>query len=123
MTTTPVLAPPAILATGVNRSFGDVKAVVDASLVVPQGTVTALIGPNGCGKTTLMLMLAGLLRPDAGTIRIAGKDPHIDGPAARSRIGWMPDALGTWDSLTCVETLATFGRAYGISPADARDRA
>ena len=113
----------ALEAHGVRRAFGSVQAVINASLAVPPGTVTALIGPNGCGKTTLMLMLAGLLRPDAGTISIAGTDPLVDGPAARSRVGWMPDILGTWDSLTCVETLTTFGRAYGVAPAEARDRA
>jgi len=118
-----VVVTAALGAQGVRRAFGAVQAVVNANLTVPPGTVTALIGPNGCGKTTLMLMLAGLLKPDAGTITVAGKDPLTDGPAARSHVGWMPDALGTWDSLTCVETLTTFGRAYGIPPAEARDRA
>jgi len=113
----------ALAAHGVRRAFGSVQAVINATLTVPPGTVTALIGPNGCGKTTLMLMLAGLLRPDAGSVSIAGKDPHVDGPAARSRIGWMPDTLGTWDSLTCVETLTTFGRAYGVPADEARGRA
>jgi ABC-type multidrug transport system ATPase subunit len=114
---------PALEASGVRRAFGSVQAVINASLTVEPGVVTALIGPNGCGKTTLMLMLAGLLRPDAGSIRVAGKDPLTDGPAARSHVGWMPDVLGTWDSLTCVETLTTFGRAYGVPQAEARDRA
>jgi len=114
---------PALEAHSVRRAFGAVQAVISASLTVPPGSVTALIGPNGCGKTTLMLMLAGLLRPDAGTIAIAGRDPHVDGPAARSHVGWMPDILGTWDSLTCAETLTTFGRAYGAAPQEAKDRA
>lgn len=113
----------ALEAHNVRRAFGAVQAVINASLEVPPGSVTALIGPNGCGKTTLMLMLAGLLRPDAGTVAIAGKDPHLDGPLARSRVGWMPDTLGTWDSLTCAETLTTFGRAYGADRDAARDRA
>ncbi len=118
-------APPALAleAIGVRRSFGSVHAVVNASVAVEPGQVTALIGPNGCGKTTLMLMLSGLLRPDAGQIRIAGYDPTEDGAIARTSIGWMPDVLGTWDSLTCVETLTTFGRAYGMSTDDARARA
>ncbi|MGC4173893.1 ABC transporter ATP-binding protein [Demequina sp.] len=113
---------PALEAHGVRRAFGAVQAVADASVSLPPGTVTALIGPNGCGKTTLMLMLAGLLAPDAGTITVAGHDPSVDGPLARSHVGWMPDSLGTWDSLTCLETLATFGRMYGASKDQANTR-
>ena len=100
------------------RAFGSVHAVINASLAVTPGSVTALIGPNGCGKTTLMLMLAGLLKPDGGTIRVGGVSPLEHPKAARTAVGWMPDVLGTWESLTCLETLETFGRAYGAS----RDR-
>lgn len=117
------LAPPALAATGVRRAFGSVQAVVNASLSVQPGSVTALIGPNGCGKTTLMLMLAGLLKPDAGEITVNGHSPESEPKLTRTSVGWMPDVLGTWDSLTCVETLETFGRAYGLSQADARARA
>ncbi len=116
-------AGPALEARGLRRAFGSVQAVVDATLAVPPGHVTALIGPNGCGKTTLMLMLAGLLRPDAGEVRVVGADPITDGAVARRRLGWMPDILGTWDSLTCEETLSTFARAYGLGAQEARERA
>lgn len=111
----------ALEASGVRRAFGSVHAVVNASLAVQPGSVTALIGPNGCGKTTLMLMLAGLLKPDAGTIRVGGVSPLEHPKAARTAVGWMPDVLGTWESLTCVETLETFGRAYGQPAAEARN--
>lgn len=120
--TTATLAPPAITATGVHRSFGDVKAVVNATLTVPQGSVTALIGPNGCGKTTLMLMLAGLLLPDGGDISVAGHAPTRDSAAVRNSIGWMPDQFGSWDNLTCLQTLTLVGRAYGEKKEFSRQR-
>ena len=112
----------AISAQQVARAFGSVRAVESASLAVRQGHVTALIGPNGCGKTTLMLMLSGLLRPDAGEIRIAGHDPRTDSAAVRAAIGWMPDQLGSWDNLTCLQTLTLMGEAYRIPRATARER-
>lgn len=117
------LAAPAVEVRGVRRSFGSVHAVVDATFALEPGTVTALVGPNGSGKTTLLLMLAGLLAPDAGEIRIAGMSLASDGARARSVIGWMPDAFGQWDTLTCTEILTTFGAAYRVPPAEASRRA
>ncbi len=113
----------ALTATGVRRAFGTVQAVVSADLAIAPGQVTALIGPNGAGKTTLMLMLAGLLAPDAGTITVGGANMRRSPVKARTRVGWMPDTLGTWDSLTCLEVVTTFARAYGIKATDARARA
>lgn len=108
---------------GLARSFGEVRAVRDVSFTASPGTVTALIGPNGSGKTTLMLMLASLLRPDAGSIRITGVDPVANPKAVRSVLGWMPDALGSWDSLTVRSALQTTGRMYGLDRATAANRA
>lgn len=114
---------PAIEVEGVARSFGDVHAVRDASFAVQPGSVTALIGPNGSGKTTLLLMLATLLRPDAGRIRIAGHDPVADPRAVRQAMGWMPDVLGSWGSVTVRRTLEITGRLYELSPEASRTRA
>ncbi len=105
------------------RAFGEVKAVRDVSFVAEPGTVTALIGPNGSGKTTLLLMLASLLRPDSGTIRIAGFDPVADTAEVRSRLGWMPDLLGSWSALTVRATLETTARLYRMDAAMAAARA
>ncbi|GAA3669303.1 ABC transporter ATP-binding protein [Microbacterium marinilacus] len=114
---------PGIAVRGVRRSFGDVNAVSDATFEAPAGRVTALVGPNGSGKTTLLLMLASLLRPDAGSIAIAGADPVSSPAVVRSRVGWMPDALGAWPSLTARETLAVTGRLYRLSAQRAAARA
>lgn len=107
----------------VARAFGEVHAVRDASFVAEPGTVTALIGPNGSGKTTLLLMLASLLRPDSGSIRIAGFDPVADTAVVRSRFGWMPDLLGSWNALTVRATLETTARLYRMDAASAAARA
>lgn len=107
---------PAIRARGVRRTFGGVLAVDHVDMDVRAGSVTALIGPNGSGKTTLLLMLAGLLSPDQGQIEVSGADP-AGSAVARSRIGWMPDTFGTWDSLTCAEVLGTMAAAYRQPPA------
>lgn len=101
-----------IVVRGVTRSFGAVRALDGVDLDARPGRVTALIGPNGSGKTTLLLVLAGLLVPDAGHVRVGGHDPVTDGPAARALTGWMPDAFGTWDSLTAREVLGTYAAAY-----------
>lgn len=107
----------------VSRAFGEVHAVRDATLTAPPGAVTALIGPNGSGKTTLMLMLASLLRPDSGSISIGGFDPTTHTGEVRARIGWMPDVLGSWASLTVRRTLVTTGRLYRMDAATAARRA
>ncbi|TAL44764.1 MAG: ABC transporter ATP-binding protein, partial [Salinibacterium sp.] len=112
-----------ISVSGVSRSFGPIKAVSDASLEAAPGSVTALIGPNGSGKTTLMLMLASLLRPDSGTIRINGHDPLVDTAQVRSALGWMPDVLGSWATLSVRATLELTGMLYRMNRQDARLRA
>jgi ABC-2 type transport system ATP-binding protein len=114
---------PAIAVESVARSFGPVHAVRDVSFEAHAGSVTALIGPNGSGKTTLLLMLASLLVPDHGTIRIAGHDPVTDPRAVRRVMGWMPDVLGSWATLTVRQTLETTARLYEIDAAQARVRA
>lgn len=113
------MSTPGIVARGVKRSFGNVHAVRDVTLEAREGAVTGLVGPNGSGKTTLLLMLASLLQPDAGELRIGGIDPIADPAGARAVLGWMPDALGAWQTLTARETIVTTGRLYDLD----RDRA
>ncbi len=117
------MSAPGIAVDGVRRSFGQVEAVRDVTLRAEAGRVTGLVGPNGSGKTTLLLMLASLLAPDDGEIRLDGVDPVTDPAAARALLGWMPDTLGAWPSLSARETLVVTGRLYDLSRADAEYRA
>ena len=112
-----------IVVTDVRRSFGTVEAVRSVTLRAEPGRVTGLVGPNGAGKTTLLLMLASLLQPDAGEIRIGDVDPVAEPQRARALLGWMPDSLGAWPSLTVRETLVVSGRLYGMARAEASQRA
>ncbi len=114
---------PGIVVSGLARSFGSVHAVRDVSLEAKPGEVTALIGPNGSGKTTLMLMLASLLAPDRGTISVGGFDPMTDAASVRAAMGWMPDILGSWASLTVRATLVLTGRLYRLGREEATRRA
>ena len=106
----------------VSRAFGSVQAVRDLSFTAPRGAVTALVGPNGCGKSTLMLMLASLLAPDSGRVLIDGFDPARNSPDVRRRVGWMPDQFGAWDSLRVAEVLEVMGRAYFLPPEQLHQR-
>jgi ABC-2 type transport system ATP-binding protein len=103
-----------ITARAVSRSFGAVRAVEHMDFHAPAGKVTALIGPNGAGKTTLLLMLASLLAPDEGSISVGGLDPRRHRAEVRSRLGWMPDTLGVWESLTAREILTQMARFYRL---------
>ena len=105
------------------RFFGQAPAVRRLDMSVPSGAITGLVGPNGAGKTTLLLMLAALLAPDSGTIRVAGLDPITQSREVHRAVGWMPDAFGTWDSLTCTEILLTFAAAQEMDADAARTRA
>ena len=119
----PAVAPPAVWARGLRRSFGPVHAVTGIDLDAPFGQVTALVGPNGAGKTTLMLVLATLLKPDAGEVRVAGFDPVTQAGEVRARMGWSPDVFGLYDTLTAREYLEVMAAAYEVPKQARPDRA
>ncbi|ADG80313.1 ABC transporter related protein OS=Tsukamurella paurometabola (strain ATCC 8368 / DSM / CCUG 35730 / CIP 100753 / JCM 10117 / KCTC 9821 / NBRC 16120 / NCIMB 702349 / NCTC 13040) OX=521096 GN=Tpau_3735 PE=4 SV=1 [Tsukamurella paurometabola] len=110
-----------LVARNLTRTFKQHVAVADATLTLPPGRITGLVGPNGAGKTTLLLMLAGLLRPSSGTLELDGAP--IVPEDLRTRVGWMPDVFGTWDSLTPTEILTTFAKLYGMPTGAATARA
>ncbi|MFI5241946.1 MAG: ABC transporter ATP-binding protein [Gemmatimonadales bacterium] len=95
---------PLVRVTGLSKSFGALQALRAVSIAVRPGRVTALVGPNSAGKTTLIKSLLGLTRPDAGRIAIRGTD--IDGDQQyRSRIGYMPQIARYPENLTASELI------------------
>src|SRR5262249_55335484 len=86
------------------------------NLQIPEGEIFGFIGPNGAGKTTTIRMLATLLLPTKGEIRIAGMNPEEEPREVRRMIGYMPDAFGVYPDLTVNEYLDFFAAAYKIAP-------
>jgi ABC-2 type transport system ATP-binding protein len=114
----PAAAPPPVDAVltcrGLTKRYGALFAVRDLDLDVARGATYGLIGPNGAGKTTTMSIVASLLRPTAGSVRVVGADPVREPHAVRTRLGYMPDVLGVYDSTTVVEYLEFFAGAYRV---------
>ena len=104
----------AIEVDGLTKTYGSLQAVADLHLKVPAGSVYGLIGPNGAGKTTTFAVLASLLRPTTGRVRVAGHDPTGDPRAVRAAVGYMPDVMGVYDNLRVDEYLQFFAASYRI---------
>ncbi|MBO0900709.1 ABC transporter ATP-binding protein [Cellulomonas sp. zg-ZUI222] len=100
---------------GVSRRFGEFLAVDDLTLAVPSGTFFALLGPSGCGKTTTLRMVAGLERPSAGTVRLAGQDV-TDVPAHRRPVNTVFQSYALFPHLDVLENVA-----FGLRRRRARD--
>jgi ABC-2 type transport system ATP-binding protein len=113
---------PAISAHGIAKSFGDVQALCGVDLDVKRGTVLGLLGPNGAGKTTFVRVLTTLLKPDAGTARVAGLDVEHDAARLRERIGLAGQYAAIDENLTGLENLTMVGRLYGMPRAAAKAR-
>jgi ABC-2 type transport system ATP-binding protein len=90
---------------GLTKRYGDLAAVNGIDLDVPPGELFGFLGPNGAGKTTTLRMIAGILRPTAGTVRIGGIDLASDPIAAKRRLGYIPDRPFIYEKLTGMEFL------------------
>ncbi|OYV54971.1 MAG: ABC transporter ATP-binding protein [Acidiphilium sp. 20-67-58] len=112
---------PALRLDRVCRRFGGGGRVVDAveevSAAVAHGGITGLIGADGAGKTTLMRLIAGLLRPDRGGIEVLGIDVRRDPLAVQGEIGYMPQRFGLYEELTVRENLDLYADLHGVAAA------
>jgi oleandomycin transport system ATP-binding protein len=113
----------AIEATGLTKSFGDTKALVEVDLAVRKGTVLGVLGPNGAGKTTAVRILATLLRADAGTARVNGFDVRTQADKVRENIGLTGQFASVDEDLTGTQNLVMIGQLLDLSKRAARTRA
>ncbi|SCK06337.1 ABC-2 type transport system ATP-binding protein [Streptomyces sp. WMMB 322] len=111
----------AVRVRGLWKRFGGQVAVQGIDLDLPAGRFVGLVGPNGAGKTTTLSMITGLLRPDAGTVEVGGRDVWRDPVDVKSRIGVLPEGLRLFERLSGRELLTHLGALRGF-PRDEVDR-
>ena len=115
---------PAIVAEALRKTFQRpgqtaVQAVDGVSMAVREGELTALVGPDGAGKTSLMRMMAGLLTADEGTLHVLGRDVAREPQAVQDRISYMPQRFGLYEDLSVQENLDLYADLHGV-PQDVR---
>ena len=111
---------PALLLAGICKDYGDRAVLRGVNLQLPWGEVAALFGDNGAGKTTLLRVAAGLTRPDAGEVRIGGRQAHRRGGAARRLVGFAGHQPLLYNDLSCRENLLFYARLHRVRDAPAR---
>ena len=108
---------------GLTKRYGTFTAVDNVDLLVPRGELFGFLGPNGAGKTTTLRMIAGILRPTSGTVRIAGHDITTDPIAAKSVLGFIPDRPFIYEKLTGSEFLRFVAGLFGQQGPEIEKRA
>ena len=118
---------PAVVAQSLRKLFArpneaPVCALGGVSLEASHGELTALVGPDGAGKTTLMRLTAGLLRADAGSLHVLGVDVAADPQQVQDRISYMPQRFGLYEDLTVAENLDLYADLHGVTAAERAQR-
>ena len=113
----------ALTVTGLSKAFGQKRAVDKLDLVIPSGEFHALLGPNGAGKTTTLRMVAGLLRPDSGSVSILGHDIFQKATAAKTLTAFLPDDPLLFGKLTPLEYLEFVAGLWAMPAGAAGKRA
>ena len=104
----------AIEMTNVSKRYGATEALIAVTLDVQRGEMFGLIGSDGAGKTTAIRLMCGLLRPDAGAIRILGHDPVREHRAVTERVGYLSQRFSLYGDLTIDENIAFFAEIHGV---------
>ncbi len=114
---------PLVRARGLTKTYGDFTAVRGIDVEVRPGEAFGFLGPNGAGKSSAMRMIGAVSPVSAGELRILGLDPASDGPAIRARLGVCPQEDSLDMEITVRENLTVYGRYFGLSRAECRERA
>jgi len=118
----------ALVARGLHKRFvvkgkaAPTQALQDVSLAVPAGTLTAFVGPDGAGKTTMLRLAAGLMRADEGSLEVLGIDVAAHAQAVQDRISYMPQRFGLYEDLSVQENLDLYADLHGVPAAMRRER-
>ncbi len=108
---------------GLTKRYGGRVAVQGISFTIARGECVGLLGPNGAGKTSTLAMIAGIVRPDGGTLRFADAQSGADFIALKRRVGLVPQDLALFDELSAWANLQLFGGLYSLDAATLRTRA
>jgi len=111
-----------IEARGLTKRYGEKLAVDQVDFEVAAGEIVGILGPNGSGKTTTILMLLGLTEPTSGQATVAGFDPLRDPLEVKRRVGYLPDQIGFYENMSARENLAYTGRLAGLSRREIDER-
>jgi ABC-2 type transport system ATP-binding protein len=119
---------PVVLGTDLRKTFraprngGEAHALDGVSIEVSPGQLTALVGPDGAGKTTLIRLLAGLMTVDSGSLQVLGVDPAVDPQRIQDRISYMPQKFGLYEDLSVQENLDLYADLHGVSVNERAER-
>src|SRR5713226_5546948 len=112
--------PPAIAIDRVTKKYGDLVAVRELSLAVEPGEMFGLIGPDGAGKTTSIRLMCGLLKVNAGTVRVLDRDPVKNHRQVTQAIGYLSQRFSLYGDLTVDENIAFFAEIHGLHMRDSK---
>lgn len=112
----------AIKANNLTRKFGSMTAVSSLNLQVNKQQIYGFLGPNGSGKTTVIRLLTGLLKPSAGKVSVLGCNLPVDAEKLRRKIGYMTQKFSLYDDLTIKENMQFIARIYGLTPKEQKKR-